>query len=164
MTRKDRKHATGGFTLIEAVVATTLLGIGIAALMTTVGAQTRVNSEGKLTTQAIFLTQEIREWTLRLPFDDPTSPPGYEGTDPQTYVNDLDDLMDAAFNPPRNALGQPLTDMSEWSQTITISWRNPNNLTESATTGSTDVIHVEVNIKHNGTSVLTTGWIVVKKE
>ncbi|HOF19019.1 MAG TPA: prepilin-type N-terminal cleavage/methylation domain-containing protein, partial [Phycisphaerae bacterium] len=56
-----------GFTLIEVAIATAIIAIGVVALVVSVGSGTRANQGGTELTQAVFLAQEIREWTLRLP-------------------------------------------------------------------------------------------------
>ena len=71
----------GGFTLIEVAVAIIVVGIAVVALMTAVAAGTRVSGADMNITQAAFIVQELREWTLRLPFSDPDAsdalnPPG----------------------------------------------------------------------------------------
>ncbi len=48
------------------------------------------------------------------------NPPGPDQSDPQTFVDDLDDLMDVTYSPPRDAHGLPIADMTSWSQTITL--------------------------------------------
>jgi hypothetical protein len=120
-----------------------------------------------LTTAAI-LAQEIREWTLRLPLSDPDpgdagKPPGPDGTDPQTFVDDLDDLMDVTYSPPRDGLGQPINDMIGWAQHITLSWRDPRDLDSTVAIGSSDIIHVQVIITNNGQEVHRAGWLVSRR-
>ena len=114
--------------------------------------------------------QEIREWTLKLPFVDPETPdnsPGPDGAeDPQapSAVDDLDDLMGVTYSPPRDGTGQALSGTTGWSQQITMSWRNPDNLSQTVTDGASDMIYVEVVISHGEQPVLTTGWLVTKRE
>ncbi|RPI64127.1 MAG: type II secretion system protein [Planctomycetaceae bacterium] len=160
-----RLRGCEGFTLIEVAIATVIIGLGVTALLTSIGAGTRANKGGQKLTQATFLAQEIREWTLRLPFKDTdaadaSNPPGSDGYDPQTYVDDLDDLMNVTYNPPRDGRGQAITDMPGWSQTITMTWRNPANLASVVTAGTSKVVYVQVCVAYNAQPVLTTGWLV----
>ena len=158
----------GGFTLIEALIATIIVGLGITALLMASKSGTQVNASARGITHAINLGQEVREWTLKLPFQDPETPenpPGPdEAEDPQTFVDDLDDLASVTYSPPRNASGQAIADMSDWSQQITLSWRNPDNLSETVADGASEMIYVEVVVSHGEQSVLTTGWLVTKRE
>ncbi len=165
-----------GFSLVEVAVATAIVGMGIAAVLVSVESGTRVNDAGKKLTRAIFLAQEVREWTLKLPLSDPdpadaNNPVGPDGTDPQDYVDDLDDLLGytgtgVTYDPPRDGTGMTIYDLtnSGWTQTIDLTWRNPWNLSEIYPDGTTDVIYVEVSISIGGDEVLETGWIVTRKE
>ena len=169
MKRTVCRVARGGFTLIEAAVATVVVGIGVTVLLISVNANTRANSAGKHLTEAVFLAQEIREWTLRLPFSDTDegdmhNPPGPDGMDPQDFVDDLDDLLDVTYSPPRDGQGYPLADMVNWSEAIQLTWRDPDNLIQEVPPGASDVIHVEVELSNRSGPVLTTGWLVTRRE
>jgi len=166
--RKKLSSARGGFSLVEVAVATVIVGVGVTALMTALAAGTRTNRAGQELTQAVFLAQEIREWTLNLPFSDPdpadaSNPPGPDSTSPQVFVDDLDDLMNVVYDPPRDGRGLAIAGMAGWSQTILLTWRNPSNLTSAVANGASDVIHVEVEIAHYGHPVLSTGWLVTRR-
>lgn len=169
MRGQTRRRRRGGFTLIEVAVATAIIGIGMAALLTATMSGTRSNDAGKKLTQAVFLAQEIREWTLKLPFSDPDpgdqgNPPGPDGSDPQVFVDDLDDLANVTYTPPRDGQGMTLYDLSNWSQTITLTWVDPADLTTPVAPGASDVVFVSVGVSHDGTSMLTTGWLVTRRE
>ncbi len=157
----------GGFSLVEVAVATAVIGIGVVALLTAIGSGTRINEAGRQITKAVFLAQEIREWTRRLPFKDPQTPqnpPGHDGSSPQVFVDDLNDLMGVTYSPPRDAHGLAIADMTSWSQTITMTWRNTTALTSAVSDGASDIVHVQVDISYQGQRVLSTGWLVTNKE
>jgi prepilin-type N-terminal cleavage/methylation domain-containing protein len=161
-------RARDGFTLTEVAVATVLVGIALTALMVSLAAGSRTNRAGQQLTQAVFLVQEIREWTLKLPFSDPDAndagnPPGTDGSDPQVFVDDLDDLMNVTYSPPRDGRGQAISSMAGWSQTLTLTWRNPDNLTAVVPDGSSDIIHVKVDVSYRGQPVLSSGWLVARR-
>jgi prepilin-type N-terminal cleavage/methylation domain-containing protein len=168
-----RQYGSGrvrdGFTLIEIAVATAIVGIGVAALMAALAAGTRTNRSGQRIAQAVFLIQEIREWSLKLPFTDPDpddygNPPGSDGWDPQVWVDDLDDLMGVTYSPPRDGRGQAIPSLKGWSQTITLTWRNPDNLTAIVAPGSSDIVHVKVDISNGqGPPILSGGWLVARR-
>lgn len=149
---------------MEIAVSTAIIGIGIVALMSAIGNGTRANGAASKLSQAVFLAQEIREWTLRLAFVDPNFPnnvPGPDGVDPNIFVNDINDLMNVTFSPPRDARGQAISELANWSQTITMTWRDPSNLAGPAQAiGSTKVLNVQVVVQNNGITVLTTNWLV----
>jgi prepilin-type N-terminal cleavage/methylation domain-containing protein len=163
-----------GFSLIEVAVATAIIGVGIAAVIVSTRSGTDINGASREMTQALFLANEIREWTLKLPFcdqdpGDKNNPPGPDGTNPQTYVDDLDDLMNVTYCPPRRCpgagdnVGPVISGMSDWSQVITLEWKNPANLQTTVTAGSSNIIRVKVQILHRSNPVLATGWLVARK-
>jgi len=157
-----------GFTLIEVAVASVLIALGVTALMVASGSATRVNQANVDMTQAVILAQELREWTLQLPFSDPDeadqdNPPGPDGSDPQSFVDDLDDLKDVTYSPPRDGQGQAISHLGLWSQTITITWRNPDDVLQTVAEGGSDLVHVQVTVSTRGEPILTTGWLVARK-
>jgi Tfp pilus assembly protein PilV len=158
----------GGFSLVEAMIATVLVGIGVASVMVATKSGTEVNAAGRQITQASYLAQEIREWTLKLPFSDPDpgdkgNPPGPDGSSPQVFVDDLDDLMNVTYTPPRNASGVAIGDLADWSQKIRLDWKDPDSLTTTVAPGTSDVIAVTVTVACRGRDILTTGWLVTRR-
>jgi len=150
------------------LIASALVGIGVTAIMTAMQSGTEVNSAGQEITQAAYLAQEIREWTLKLPFQDEDpgdrdNPPGPDGSDPQMFVDDLDDLINVTYSPPRDAAGTAISNMTGWSQQITLEWKDPDALCTTVPEGSSDVIHVSVAVARKGRTVLTAGWLVMRK-
>jgi len=123
-------------------VATAIIGVGVAALMMSLGAGTSVNDNGQKLTRAAFLAQEIREWTLKLPYDS---------------------LVSATYLIPRDANGNPITDMPGWAQKVTVSYRDPKDLMSPPSGGASDVAYVQVEITYQSRPVLTTGWLVARR-
>ncbi len=165
---RDGSHGRG-FTLIEVAVTTILVGLAFVALMVAAGSATRINSTNRDLTQAVILAQEIREWTLHLPFSDPDpgdqgNPPGPDGSDPQDFIDDLDDLMNITYSPPRDGRGSGITDLADWSETITLTWRDPADISAVVSLGTSDVIHVQVAVSFGSREILTIGWLVTRRE
>jgi hypothetical protein len=141
----------------------------VAALLVSVGAGTRTNAAAKELTIATLLANELREWTTKLPYSDPDAgdagnPPGPDGTDPQVFIDDLDDLLSVTYSPPRNGQGSAMNDMIGWSQSITCTYRDPANLAAEVSPGPTDIMRVSVTISYQSVPVLTTSWLVTRRE
>jgi hypothetical protein len=145
-----------------------IIGLGAAAIMVSAASNTRANDAGSKLTEAVFLAQELREWTLGLPFSDPDpgdqgNPPGSDGSDPQDFVDDLDDLMGVSYTPPRDGTGAAIDGMNGWTQSISLTWRDPDDLTSTVSAGSSSIIYVEVTLSFQGTEVMETGWLVAER-
>ena len=169
MRRTSKRVGRGGFSLVEVAVTTVIVGVGVTSLLLSVGSGTKVNGGAQELTQAVFLAQEIREWTVKLPFSDPDpadagNPPGPDGTSPLVFVDDLDDLMSVTFSPPRSGTGQPLNALTGWGQRINITWRDPDDLSSVVSPGASDIVYVQVEILRRGKVVYTTGWIVARRQ
>lgn len=169
MISTTRRSGRGGFTLIEVAVATAIIGIGVVALLVAIASNTRVNDAGSKLSQAIVLAQELREWTMALPFSDQDpgdkgNPPGPDGSDPQVFVDDLDDMMGVTYSPPRDGEGQALHSLQGWAQTIELTWCDPNDLNAVVTPGESNVIYAQVHVAFKGRPILTTGWLVTRRE
>jgi len=165
---RRKKPSRMGFTLVEAICATLIVAMGAVAIMVSAASGTRVNSASEKLTQATFLAQEVREWTLSLPFTDPDdadegNPPGPDGSDPQSFVDDLDDLMDVVYSPPRDGRGMAISDMNSWSQQIDIEWRDPSDLTTAVAAGTSEIVYLEVTVLYDGVQVMQTGWLVAER-
>ena len=175
-SRGKAKVSRSGFTLVEVLVATSVVGLAVTSIMVASWSGTRVNSAGQELTIATSLAQEMREWTLQLPFSDQDegdvdNPPGTDGTSVQEFVDDLDDLMGVTYKPPRsgicsnipnNYLSEEMTNMDNWSQQVNLSWRDPDDIDTAVGNGTSDIIYVQVTILHHAKVVLTTGWLVTR--
>ncbi len=172
-----------GFTLVEVIVAVAVIGLGVGAILISSASGSRTNNYGQKLTQATFLAQEMREMTLRMPFVDPdpndaVNDPGPDGSDPTTFVDDLDDLLNSdgngtTYSPPvraerldpsgNNYVGSRINDMTGWSQHITLSWRSQNDLDTVVANGGSDVVFAEVTIYYKSEEMLQTGWLITRK-
>jgi len=138
-----------GFTLVEALCTIVIVGLAAAAILVSAASGSRANDAGKKLTEALFLTQELKEWTLQLPFE----------SEDET---DLGDLAGVTFAPPRDGTGQPITNMPGWSQSVTVTWRDPDDLGTVVQAGSSDVVYVEVTTSYQGSQTMETGWLITK--
>jgi len=140
MNAKTQQKNTG-FTLIEALFATMLLGLVIAALVAASGAFTMANGYGVDLSTAEFLIEEVRERTANVDFD--TLVATYDG---QT------------FNPPKDVTGTDMADFGEFSQRVDINYVESGNFTNTVT-GPTDFVRMTVTVTKAGAPVSSTSWI-----
>ena len=116
---------TRGFSLIEVLIATILVGMAIAALVAANSSFTMANDAGSDLSTAEFLIEQIRELTMMLPLVDPDAStwtvlgPESGEADVSAY-DDVDDFDGATFSPPINSDRAPLTDFTTFSQQVTV--------------------------------------------
>lgn len=121
---RPRTPARRAFTLMEAALATVIIGVGVLAVVEAQQAFLRKNQWSTHTSTAMFLANEIREMTRNLPrhdpfaggiyFEDPVAHTGFSGWGPNitellvTDFNDLDDYDAMVFGNAPNLPG-PIT-------------------------------------------------------
>jgi Tfp pilus assembly protein PilV len=182
------RSRTGGFTLIEAMLATTIVGVGILSMMQLFTACTQQNRQAVNMTTAMLLAQNIQETMAGLPFSDPAYGKTYFGPEPgQTLASydDIDDFDDGdggkrttaakVFNPPIDSTRQPITQLSPYAQDVSVWPVYTNQLSSNSNPNSPDVsqlsytgaARVTVMILHRQnptdkwTEVYRTSWIRV---
>ena len=162
MKRLDNKNKSG-FTLIEALVATAIIGIAIAALLVSNVSHSQANAYGMNTSTAEFLIEEIRAMTTPLDVVDPntgTATFGIEsGESSLADYDDLDDFDDLTFSPPVNVNGTILNDFSQYSQIITVVNVDAGDFTSVIADHGSSIVRVSVSIVMNGKEISSTSWI-----
>ncbi len=134
------KQKVNGFTLIEALFASMLIGMVIVSLTAASGAFTMVNGAGIDMSTAEFLIEEIREMTAPLTF-----------TELLTYDGNT-------YSPPIDISETSMAEFSAFSQVITIQYVQASSL-DTVVTGPTDFLRVTVTVNKNGQPVNSASWI-----
>jgi len=179
----NRRRRRRGFTLIEASLTTIIVGTGVLAIISAQQAYHMKNNWATRTSTAMLLANELRERTLTLPPHDPITNDSTLGPElDETVALAFDDLDDFAgpvtagigegtsFNPPINALGLPLADLSAWTQTIKVE-KVPSSEIDTAyplplDAGSSDMFRVTVIVLYRNPNtnkdeaVTELSWIV----
>lgn len=178
-----RRRRAGGFTLIETALATVIIGTGVLAILSAQQAYHQKNNWATRTSTAMLLANELRERTLALPLHDPITGDATLGPESdESSAASFDDLDDFAgtvtdgvgsgtsFNPPINALGLPLVDLSQWKQTITVEKVPMDHIDTSfplaLDTGASDLFRVTVKVFYldpdvEGDEIITElSWVV----
>ncbi|MHC4552237.1 MAG: type IV pilus modification PilV family protein [Planctomycetota bacterium] len=136
----NTKYKQNGFTLIEALFASMLIGMVIVSLVAASGAFTMVNGVGIDLSTAEFLIEEIREQTASMTFAEMEA---YDGT---------------THNPPVDISGAAMAEFSAFTQAITVEYVEPDDLDDVAGS-STDFVRVTVTITKNSQPVNSASWI-----
>ena len=160
---RSRRRIRRGFTLIEAALATVIIGTGVLAMISAQQVLLQKNEWSTMTSTATWLGNEIREMTLNLPRHDPVTGNGYWGPeDDESSVEDFDDVDDfdgfgeglvfAANlqNGPINAARQVIGDMDGWEQVVTVESVDQFDILTPLEDGSTEMVRVEVLVRYQG--------------
>ncbi len=127
-----------GFTIIEAAIATIIIGIGVTAMMTLFGTCTKVSDFSSKMSTGIFLAEQMRNMT-----------------DEVSYAN-LPALNGAVYNG-ADSDGNPVDGLSGYSQELTVqsvNWQSMAN----ALPGS-EIVVVTAVVTHNNQKLSQLSWI-----
>lgn len=139
MKRTGLLHKRKGFTLLEALFAVLLIGLGVVSLVAASGAFTMANAAGLDLSTAEFLMEEVREMTAATPFDN------------------LPALNGQTYSPPVDAAGTALPEFAAYSQRVLAQNVSPANL--SSPQAGSDFIRLTVIVTKNGRQINSVDWI-----
>ena len=151
-----------GFTLIEVLIAILLVGLAIVSLISANGAFTQANAAGIDLSTSEFLIEQIRELTTVLPVIDPntgTSTFGPETSETLATYNDLDDFNGASFSPPISADRNTLTDLSAYTQQITVENVNASDFEQVVGNHTSFFVRVTVQVFLNTKEISSARWL-----
>jgi hypothetical protein len=158
-----------------------IIGTVFVGVLMSMGISTEANIAASDLTIAITLAQQIRETTMAVPFVDPQTPdkpPGPDGSGPDSYLDDMDDMLGQTYSPPvsampdpdsnlANRLGVRLSEYTGWSQKIAITYRNPDDLAEityprATNPYVTDLAMVQCSIYKGSELIYVAEWLIVQ--
>jgi len=150
-----------GFTLVEILAAVVLLGLAIAAIVSSNIAYTQATAQAVQFSTAEFLIEQIRELTAQLPMRDPNSGTAVFGPEEAGVglYDDVDDFDGASFNPPIDCLRKQLTDFSDYSQAVTVENVSDSNFLQTAADHSSDFVRVTVRIFYQNGEITRMIWM-----
>lgn len=135
---KTQKKCRRGFTILEAAIATIIIGVAITAIMTLFATCTKVNDFGSKMSSGIFLAEQMRNMTDEVAFDD------------------LPSLNGAVFNG-ADSDGNPVDGFGDFTQTLSvqpIDWQTMGN-----TSPGSDMLVITAQITRNNQKVSQLSWI-----
>lgn len=185
-----RHRQRRGFTLIEAALTTVIISTGVLAILSAQQAFHRKNDWSQRIGTGMQLANELREMTMVLPLNDPITGSANLGPEEtELTVADFDDLDDFAgvvaesgygagvtFDPPINALRQPIANMPGWSQKIEVANVLPDNISATTTQplGTTEMVRVKVTVYYQSPQdaakeieprvITTLSWVIGEEE
>lgn len=130
----------GGFTMLEAMLATLIIGIGFVAMLNLIANSTRANGDGTELITALDLARNIREKTVTQPF---ATLPALNGT---------------SYMPPTDNRGVTLTQMPNWQQVVTVEPVNPAEVTSNSADPRVEALRLTAVVRHNGEQVTSLTW------
>jgi type II secretory pathway pseudopilin PulG len=139
--QKTKTRSNSGFTLLEALFASMLIGLVIAALVASSGAYTMANAAGVDMSTAEFLIEQIRERTAPITF---SNLPGFAGN----------------FTPPIDVNGNPMAEFAAFQQQVAV--QNVSSADFSTPAAGSDFIRIAVTITKNGQPISNASWIRAK--
>ena len=155
IVKANRRHpgATrlGGFTLIEAMMVTVIVGVGFMAMLELLAAGTIVNGQSNQLTTAVQLANHINELCVRTKYEDLR-------TKVATSSGRLCD-------PPIDGRGNALRGYQDWTQFVTVQYVEPHRLTgvvPDSQVGPTSQVTIE--IRRYGKTVFRTSSIVAASQ
>jgi len=169
MMHRDRnglwysKRKPRGFSQIEVVASTAMLGIVMTATMTSIAAsRTRAASE-MIRLQGTSLANELLTEILALPAADPENgasttlgrETGESNGSNRSNWDDVDDYHQLSESPPCNRSGVIINGYSSWSRRTTVERLRSNNWTTTNTTYDR-VYRVTVVVSRSGKTIATS--------
>jgi Tfp pilus assembly protein PilV len=178
ITAKMQSRSCGrrsrGVSMMETALATIIVGLSVLSIVNLITAVTQQNFVAQKTTTALMLADNIRELTNGLPYNSATQGNHLGPLTGMTTVSQYTDVQcfnGFTANPPIDAHGQTITNMSNWQQSVTVTHVSPSNfrLTDSLPTDSSCVIdRVQVTISYlpqgstTWQSIATVEWLKSK--
>ena len=132
-----------GFTLIEASLATIIVGVGVLATMQLFTAITQQTQTNNRMTTAMLLASHVQEAMAGLNFNDPQDGPatfGPEDNETLASFDDVDDFDGQSWSPPRNALLAAVPAVDRYTQSVEVHPLRPHEL-EGNADGSMDAVY-----------------------
>src|SRR5438105_2030469 len=131
--RRSRRPLRRGFTLIEAALATVIVGVGTLGMIQLLAAGTVANGKANNLSIGLTLANNIHEMmqtssTMSFANTATATTWGLEAGETIATANDLDDFDGYTFNPAVDARRQSISYLSGWTQSIKVETVSADNL------------------------------------
>lgn len=130
-----------GFTLIEASLATMVIGVAFVAVLQLIASGTVTNAQATSLTTGMNLARGMNEYLLQ-----------------QKFI-DLKKFDGVTYKPAKDSRGTDLKEFDTWTQTIAVRTVDPSDLTKNAT-GTPQAVQIIVTVSHDDQKVCDLSWYV----
>ncbi|HEY7088174.1 MAG TPA: hypothetical protein VH518_08810 [Tepidisphaeraceae bacterium] len=140
--RPSRRHSRRGFTLIEACLATVIVGVGVMGTIGLFATCSQQNRQAAEMSVAVMLASNIQEAMGGLTFADPGLGHTYFGPEPGEVLatwDDVDDFDGANLSPPIDALRKSLPQLSQYSQVVSVWPTDPQKLSRNSNESNPEI-------------------------
>mgnify|MGYP001317634208 CR=1 FL=1 len=152
------------FTLVEAVLATLIVGVMLTAVVNTVAAARSGESLLAARARGLVLARNLMAEVLQQAYADPTNGLGSWGIDAgeltgnRSLFDDVDDYNAWLASPPQNKDGTLVPQSTGYEESMSVNWVTPGNLLQTSAS-ETGIKKIVVTIKFGSKVVATlTGW------
>jgi type II secretory pathway pseudopilin PulG len=151
----------GAFTIVEAAMATIIVGVMFVAALNTVGTSRLTQHRASLVERGQLLARLLTAEIVRQSYKDPEGTPVFgretnEPAVPRTTWDDVDDYEGLSETPPLARDGTALTNFAGWKWTVKVQWVDPADpsVTKGADSGAKRIT-VTVTYKDVPQAVMT---------
>ena len=146
-----------GFSLVEAVIATLIVGVAFVAVINTVGASRATQIKTAQQGHALLLAQDLMTEILSLPYEDENPGGlGVEGTEnssDRSTFDDIDDYHNWLGDPPAAADGVSIAGADGYLREVKVRWVDPAS--PDTTSGTeTGVKRIRVIVKRGSAKLV----------
>lgn len=151
---EKRQRQREGFSLVEVVVSTFLVGMIIVAAMKGLGSSARANERTEQSGRAVMLADALMSEIQRQAYLDDNSPIFGRETDEtasdRTQHDDVDDYDGWSSTPPTTRDGADVPEYSGWERSVEVDHVDPITLQILSDLNDSGAKRIKVSIKRNG--------------
>lgn len=168
--QRSRRPArrSAGFSLIEVVISTMLVGLVLVGAVQALGGLVRGRASVAELDRAKVLATDLLAEVLENEYADPDEPPVFgaessENSATRAAFDDIDDFQSWDATPPVDRAGAALANGAGWRRKVVVDYVDPNNL-NATVVGDQGVKRIQVEVYKDGTlqatqtSYRTSGW------
>ena len=159
--QQPRSRSRGGFSLLEVVISTLIVGVVLVVALNALGQATLGRLLNAHRGRALQLADDLMSEILETDYEDPAEATvgiGPEASEVsasnRSAFDDVDDYHGWNVSPPQDKLGVAIPDLTDWERSVDVAYVNPVDLT--STLGSDGGIkRVIVTVRFKGQLLAT---------